>query len=149
MQNFQGNFLHKLKHKGRSLAENLCIFGVTLIWAGAEPEGYNLSYSISLNLFFFKLRKKRCSEASSCKAGSSLSFSNLEVSEIISWIALSNVFDLRWQLHFLYWVYNDIFPCFLSDYGDYVSANVQNNDQAEKNLEKKTNVSVHSRVKSV
>ena len=33
--------------------------------AGAEPEGYNLSYSFSLKKFFcFNLRKKRCSEAS-------------------------------------------------------------------------------------
>ena len=35
-----------------------------------------------------KLRKKRCSEASSFKVGSSLSLSNLEVSETISSIAL-------------------------------------------------------------
>ena len=56
--------------------------------AGAEPEGYNLSYSISLKTFFsFNLRKERCSEASRCKVGSSLSFSNLELSEIISSIA--------------------------------------------------------------
>ena len=52
--------------------------------AGAEPEGYNLSYSILLKKFFcFNLRKTLCSEASRFKAGSSLSFSNLELSEII------------------------------------------------------------------
>ena len=57
--------------------------------AGAEPEGYNLSYLISLKKFFcFNLCKKRCSEASHFKVGSSLSFSNLELSEIISSIAL-------------------------------------------------------------
>ena len=57
--------------------------------AGAEPEGYNLSYSISLKqCFCFNLRKKRYSEASRFKVGSSLSFSNLEMSEIISSIAL-------------------------------------------------------------
>ena len=40
--------------------------------AGAEPEGYNLSYSISLKeLFCFNLRKKRCSEASHFKVVSS------------------------------------------------------------------------------
>ena len=51
--------------------------------------GYNLSYSFSLKKFLcFNLRKKRCSEASHFKVRSSLSFSNLEVSEIISWIAL-------------------------------------------------------------
>ena len=51
----------------------------------AKPEGYNLSYSFSLKRFFcFNLREKRCSEASCLKIGSSLSFSNLEVSEIIS-----------------------------------------------------------------
>ena len=53
--------------------------------AGAEPEGYNLSDSFSLKKFFgFNLRKKRCSEASHFKVGSSLSFLNLEVSEISS-----------------------------------------------------------------
>ena len=68
-----------------SLGENLCIFGVPQMRAGAEPEGYNLSYSFSLKKFFcFNLRKKRCSEASRFKVGSSLSFSNLEVSEISS-----------------------------------------------------------------
>ena len=57
--------------------------------AGAEPEGYNLSYSISLRKFFcFNLRKNRCSKASRFKVGTSLSFSNLELSEIISSIAL-------------------------------------------------------------
>ena len=57
--------------------------------AGAETEGYNLSYLISLKrLFCFNLRKKRCSEASRFKVWSSLSFSNLEVSEIVSSIAL-------------------------------------------------------------
>ena len=35
-----------------SLVENLCILGVPQIPAGAEPEGYNLSYSISLKKFF-------------------------------------------------------------------------------------------------
>ena len=68
-----------------SLGENLCIFGVPLMRAAAEPEGYNLSYSFLLEKFFcFNLRKKRCSEASRFKVGSSLSFSNLEVSEISS-----------------------------------------------------------------
>ena len=53
--------------------------------AGAEPEGYNLSYSFSLKKFFcFNLRKKRCSVASRFKVGSSLSFSNLDVLEITS-----------------------------------------------------------------
>ena len=67
----------------------MCILGVPYIRAGAEPEGYNLSYSISLKKFFcFNLHKKRCSEASRFKVGSSLSFLNLEVSEIISSIAL-------------------------------------------------------------
>ena len=57
--------------------------------AGAEPERYNLSYSFSLKkVFCFNLRKKRCSEASRFKIGSSLNFSNLDVSEIISWMAL-------------------------------------------------------------
>ena len=58
------------------------------ILAGAEPEGYNLSYSISLKKFFcFNLRKERCSPASRFSVGSSLSFSNLQVSEITSSIA--------------------------------------------------------------
>ena len=58
--------------------------------AGAEPEGHNLSYSFLLKKFFcFNLREKHCSEASLSKVGSSLSFSNLEVPEISSWIALS------------------------------------------------------------
>ena len=35
-----------------SLEENLCILGVPQIRAGAEPEGYNLSYSIPLKKFF-------------------------------------------------------------------------------------------------
>ena len=39
--------------------------------------------------FCFNLHKKRCSEASRFKVGSSLSFSTSDVSEIISWIALS------------------------------------------------------------
>ena len=72
-----------------SLEENLRILGVPQIRAGAKPEGYNLSYSISLKKFFcFNLRKKRCREASRFNVGSSLSFPNLEVSEIISLIAL-------------------------------------------------------------
>ena len=72
-----------------SLEENLCNLGVPLIRAGAEPEGYNLPYSFSLKIFFcFNLRKKCCSEASRFKAGSFLSFSNLDVSEIISSMAL-------------------------------------------------------------
>ena len=33
-----------------SLDENLCILGVPYIWAGAEPEGYNLSYSFWFTL---------------------------------------------------------------------------------------------------
>ena len=49
--------------------------------AGADPEGYSLSYSILLKKFLcFNLHKKRCSEASRLKVGSTLSFSNLEVS---------------------------------------------------------------------
>ena len=53
--------------------------------AGAEPEGYILFYSFSLKKFLcFNLRKKRYSEASRFKIGSSLSFSNLEVSQIVS-----------------------------------------------------------------
>ena len=41
----------------------MCILAVPYKWAGAEPEGYNLSYSISLKkIFCFNLRKKRCSE---------------------------------------------------------------------------------------
>ena len=72
-----------------SLEENLCILGVPWIRAGGEPEGYNLSYSISWkNFLCFNLRKKRCSEASGFKVGSSLRFSYLEVPEIISSIAL-------------------------------------------------------------
>ena len=39
--------------------------------------------------FCFNLRKKCCSEASSFKVVPSLSFSKLDVSEIISWMALS------------------------------------------------------------
>ena len=67
----------------------MCILGVPYIRAGAEPEAYNVSYSILLKRFFyFNLSKKRFSEASHIKFGSSLSFSNLEVSEIISSIAL-------------------------------------------------------------
>ena len=51
--------------------------------------GYNLSYSISLKkLFCFNLHKKRCTEASRFKVGSSFSFSNLELSEIIFSISL-------------------------------------------------------------
>ena len=47
---------------------------------GAKPEAYNLSYSFSLKKFFcFNLCKKRGSEASRFKVGSSLGFSNLEV----------------------------------------------------------------------
>ena len=65
----------------------MCILGVPQIRAGAKL-GYNL-YSNSLKTFFcFNLRKKHSSEASRFKIGSSLSFSNLEVSEIISSIAL-------------------------------------------------------------
>ena len=53
------------------------------ICAGAEPEGYNLSYSISLKKFFcFNLSKKRYSEASRFKGGSSLSFPNLKESRV-------------------------------------------------------------------
>ena len=37
----------------KSLEENLCILGVPQIRAGAEPEGCNLSYSISLQKLFF------------------------------------------------------------------------------------------------
>ena len=68
-----------------SLEGNLCILGLSQIRAGAEPEGYNLSYSFSLKKFLCShLRKKRYSEVSRLKVGSILSFSNLEVSEIIS-----------------------------------------------------------------
>ena len=60
----------------------MCILGVLYIRAGPEPEGYNLSYSISLkNAFCFNLCKKRCSEASRLKVRSSSSFPNLEVPE--------------------------------------------------------------------
>ena len=46
----------------------MCILGVPEIRAGAEPEGYNLSCSISLKKFFcFNLREKRCTEASRFK----------------------------------------------------------------------------------
>ena len=42
----------------------MCILGVPQIRAGAEPERYILSYSISLKMVFcFNLRKKLCSEA--------------------------------------------------------------------------------------
>ena len=62
---------------------------VPQIRAGAEPEGYNLSYSISFRTFFcFNLRKERCNEASRFKGESSMSFSNLELSNINSSIAL-------------------------------------------------------------
>ena len=65
------------------------MLGVPYIPAGAEPERYNLSYSISLKKFLcFNLRRKRCSEASRFEVGHSLRFSNLEVSEITSSIAL-------------------------------------------------------------
>ena len=73
----------------KSLEENFCISGVPYIWAGAELEGYNLSHQFSRRKFLcLNLHKKRCSEALLFKVGSSLSFSNLEVSQIISWIAL-------------------------------------------------------------
>ena len=62
--------------KNESLEQNLCILGGPYIRAVAEPEGYNLSYSISLKFFRFNLRRKCCSEASRFKAGSSLNFSN-------------------------------------------------------------------------
>ena len=53
--------------------------------AGAEPEGYILLHLFSLKKFLcFNLRKKRYSEASRFKIGSSLSFSNLEMSQIVS-----------------------------------------------------------------
>ena len=56
-------------------------FRSTIDTAGTEPEGYNLSYSISLKKFFSNsaYKKKRCSEASHFKIGSSLNFSNIEV----------------------------------------------------------------------
>ena len=68
------------------------ILGVPYIRTGAEPEGCNLSYfgNFIKKVFCFNLCRKRCSEASRFKIGSSLSFSNLEVSEIISSIALLN-----------------------------------------------------------
>ena len=75
--------------ENESLEKNLCILGVPQIRAGAEPEEYNLSYLISLKMFFcFNLRRNRCSEASRFKVGPSPIFSNSEVSEIISSIAL-------------------------------------------------------------
>ena len=58
--------------------------------AGAEPEGYILSYIFLLS-FCSNLRKKLCSEASRFKVGSSLSFLNLDVSEIISGIMSSQI----------------------------------------------------------
>ena len=65
------------------------VLGVLYIRTEAEPEGYNLSYSVSLkNIFCFNLHKKHCSEASRFKVGSSFNFSNLEVSQIISTTAL-------------------------------------------------------------
>ena len=63
--------------------------------AGAEPGRYNLSYSISLKFFFALTGKKRCSEASRFKLGSSLIFSNLKVSEIIFQQCYCKVFNLR------------------------------------------------------
>ena len=43
-----------------SLEENLCILRVPQIQARAEPERYNISYSISLKKFIcFNIRKKR------------------------------------------------------------------------------------------
>ena len=45
-------------------------------------------FNLIKTFFCFKLRKNRFSEASRFKVGSSLSFPNLEVSEIISSIAL-------------------------------------------------------------
>ena len=69
------------------------IIGVPYIRVRAEPEGYNLSDSISSKKFFcFKLRKKCCSKALLFKVGFSLSFSILEVSEIISSIVFSQSF---------------------------------------------------------
>ena len=62
---------------------------VPQIRAGAEPEGYNLLYSISFKKFFcFKLSKERGNEASRFKGESSMRFSNLEFSNINSSIAL-------------------------------------------------------------
>ena len=49
------------------------------MWAGAEPEGYNSSCSISLKFFCFNLWKKCCNEALRFKVGSSFSFLNLEL----------------------------------------------------------------------
>ena len=44
--------------------KNLCILGVPWIRAGAEPEGYNLSYSFLLKKFFVSTYiKKHFSEA--------------------------------------------------------------------------------------
>ena len=57
---------------------------------GAEPGGYNLSYSSLFKMILcFKLRKKCCKKVSGFKVWPSLSFSKLEVSEIISRIVLS------------------------------------------------------------
>ena len=50
-----------------------------------NTDEYNVSYTFSLKKFFgFNLRKKRSSEALHFKVGSSLSFLNLDVSEIVS-----------------------------------------------------------------
>ena len=51
-------------------------------------------------VFLFQLSKKRCSEASRFKVGSSLSFSNLELSEIISSKRYYKVFIKRFYLTF-------------------------------------------------
>ena len=68
----------------------MCILEASFIRARAEPEGYNLSYSIPLKKFFLVsiYAKNPCSEPLRFKVGSSLSFPNLEVSERISSIAL-------------------------------------------------------------
>ena len=73
-----------------SLEEILCILVKPKIQAGEEPEGYSLSYILPLKSFFcFNLRKQRCSEALHFKVGFSLSFSNLDLSEMIFSISLS------------------------------------------------------------
>ena len=59
---------------------------------------------IFVNVFCFNLRKKRCSEASRFKVGSSLSFSNLEVSEInidVDVVYIVYVISYTYQHHIL------------------------------------------------
>ena len=72
--------------RNESLEEDLCILRV--------PEEQNQTdaiYHIQFDLksfFYLNLHKERCTETSRFQVGSSLSFLNLEVSEIFSSIAL-------------------------------------------------------------